>query len=668
MVDTMISLFESTATSFLTNGLGSLPDASKCEVVEERNGSYELELEYHISGKRYSELELRRIILVKPNPYSNPQPFRIYEISKPINGLVTVKAEHISYDMTGYPVSPFAASDAASALSGLKDNSVVDDCPFEFSTDMSCTGDFAILKPESMRTLLGGFDESILGLYGGEYEFDVYKTILHASRGTDSGVTVRYGKNMTDLKQEENCSNVYTAVYPFWYSDEWGLIELPEKTVATPGTYDYVRIYPLDLSSEWENSYEWEDEYPSEDEIRELANKYIADNNLGIPSVSLTVSFEQLSQAKEYEALSLLETVHLCDTVRVEFPKLNVSGNSKCVKTTYNVLTGKYDSIELGEAKADLANSIASRNECVDKKLNDRPTKSFMTDAVDKATKLITGGLGGYVVIRSSTGDKHPDEILIMDTNRIDTAKRVWRWNQNGLGYSANGYGGPYTTAITQDGHIVADFVDAGNLNADIIHGGTLTLGGFENNNGTIYVRDSEGKVLVTIDCNGIDGKNISSDKVICEGVSDLADGTQARVLTKIQKGRVELGMDESEVGRISACKGFDQDTRGISICLGVDSDFLSFSSLVDETGKTEHKLVYERANNQLGLGCDFSARGHNIREWNFLTEDGDYGKTITLHFVQVLEMNNNGTVARYGPDAYLTFTGGVLTDIQYYG
>lgn len=667
MVDTMIRLFESTSTSFMTNGLGSLPHASKCMIVEERNGSYELEMEYHISGKRYSEIELRRIIVAKPNPYSNPQPFRIYEISKPINGLVTVKAEHISYDMTGYPVSAFAASEVSAALSNLKENCVVD-CPFEFSTDMSRAGNLTILKPESMRSLLGGSNESILDVYGGEYEFDGYKTILHASRGTDSGVTVRYGKNMTDLKQDENCNNVYTAVYPFWYSDQWGLIELPEKTIATPGTYDYTRIYPLDLSSEWENSYEWEDEYPSEDEIRELANKYIADNDLGIPSVSLTVSFEQLSQAKEYEELSLLETVHLCDTVRVEFPKLNVSGESKCVKTTYNVLTGKYDSIELGEAKADLASSIALRNENVNEKLNNRPTKSFMTNAVDKATKLITGGLGGYVVIRSSTGGKCPDEILIMDTDSIDTAKKVWRWNQNGLGYSAHGYEGPYSTAITQDGHIVADFVDTGNLNANIIHGGTLTVGGFENNNGTIYVRDFEGNILVTIDCNGIDGKNISSDKVICEGTANLADGAQVRVSTKIQKGRVELGMDEGEVGRISACKGYDQDTRGVSTCLGVDSDFLSLSSLVDETGKTEHKLVYERVNNQLGLGCDFSARGHNIREWNFLTEGGDYGKTVTLHFVQVLEMNNDGTVARYGPDAYLTFTGGVLTDIQYYG
>ena len=172
MVDTMIRLFDSTATNFLSNGLGNLPDASKCEVVEERNGSYELEMEYHISGRRYSELELRRIIVAKPNPYAEAQPFRIYNISKPLNGLVTVKAEHISYDMSGYPVRPFTASDAATALSSLKTNAIVD-CPFELSTSWECDGQMTVQKPDSMRSLLGGSSGSILDVYGGKYEFDV---------------------------------------------------------------------------------------------------------------------------------------------------------------------------------------------------------------------------------------------------------------------------------------------------------------------------------------------------------------------------------------------------------------------------------------------------------------------------------------------------------------
>lgn len=371
MVDTVIQLFDSNETKFLTNGLGSLFDASKCEVTEERNGSFELEMEYPLSGKHYSDLQLRRIIVAKANPYVKPQPFRIYEITKPMNGIITVKAEHISYDMTGYPVSPFTSSGALSVMSRLNSSSMVN-CPFRFTTDLTSSSDFNLQKPISMRSLLGGSDGSILDTYGGEYEFDGFQVILHSNRGKNRGVTIRYGKNMTDLKQEENCSNVYTAVYPFWYSDEWGLIELPEKIIPASGSYDFTRVYPLDLSGEWENStYEWEDEYPTEDEIREMALNFVSENKIGIPSVSLTVSFEQLSQSGEYAALDMLETVRLCDIVNVEFPKLGVKESSKCIKTTYNVLTGKYSSIELGETSSNLANAIVSRDSVVKKTQED---------------------------------------------------------------------------------------------------------------------------------------------------------------------------------------------------------------------------------------------------------------------------------------------------------
>lgn len=523
MVDNMIRLFESTARSFSTNGLGALSEASKCEVVEERNGSFELELEYYVSGKHYKDLELRRIIVAKPNPYADPQPFRIYDISKPINGLVTIKAEHISYDMSGYPVSSIKADTAREALNQAKENCITE-CPFDFSTDLAESGSLAIQKPVSMRALLGGSGDSILDVFGGEYEFDGYKTILHDSRGTNRGVTIRYGKNMTDLSQEENCSNVYTAVYPyFWFegdeNDEERLVELPDaekKIVPTPGTYDFTRIYPLDVSGEWKNPSEFIRKWPSNDEMREIAQNYISDNELGTPKVSLTVSFEQLAQSKEYETIALLEDVRLCDTVNVEFPKLKVSATSKCIKTVYNVLTGKYSSIELGDSKSNLASSLVSRNEIVEEKINSRPTVSFMKEAVEHATKLISGGLGGYVVMHSSESSKngYPDEILIMDTPEIGTAKKVWRWNQGGLGYSSKGYHGPYHTAITQEGEIVADFVKTGDLTANIIKGGTLTIGGVDNTDGRIAVLDLSNNELITLSKNGINFSDKGTEPV----------------------------------------------------------------------------------------------------------------------------------------------------------
>lgn len=462
MVDTMITLHESTETSFTTNGLGALSDAITCEVTEERNGEFELEMEYPVTGIRYKELQLRRIIMAKPNPYSDPQPFRIYAITKPINGIITINAEHISYDMSGIPVSPFAADTIQNAFIKLKSSASVD-CPFLFSTDKTTSAKMSVIKPISMRSLLGGTEGSFLDVYGGEYEFDKFNVKLWNKRGADRGVSIRYGKNLTDLKQEENCSSVYTGVYPFWYSEQEGLVQLNEKIVKASGTYNFTRIYPLDLSQEWQ-------EKPNQEQLRTRANSYMKANNIGVPAVSLTVSFAQLSQSSEYAKYALLEDVHLCDTVGVEFPELNVSAIAKCIKTIYDAISNKYVSIELGESRTNLASTISNQKQ----KISETITKTFMQQAIENATQLISGGLGGYVIMHSSTGGKYPDEILIMDTDNIATAKKVWRWNKGGLGYSSNGYNGPFALAMTQDGQIVADFITTGELTGAIIKAGTI--------------------------------------------------------------------------------------------------------------------------------------------------------------------------------------------------
>lgn len=465
MVDSVILLFESTETSFTTNGLGPLSDAISCAVIEERNGEFELEMEYPINGIHYDEISLRRIILAKSNPYSSPQPFRIYNITKPISGIVTINAEHISYDLTGYPVSPFTADNITHAFERMRSN-IITNCPFSFWTDKTTKATMTTTVPYSVRSLLGGMNGSFLDVYGSaEYEFDRFIVKLHNNRGTNRGVSIRYGKNLTDLKQDENCSNVYTGVYPFWYYEEKGLVELPEKYINCEGTYNFVRILPLDLSDKFQDK-------PTETQLRTQAESYMKKNNIGIPKVSLTVSFISLAQSSEYYKIALLETVRLCDTVNVEFPELGVSATAKCISTTYNVLTDKYDKIELGDAKTTLASKIVDQNDSIQDAMD--TTRSSLEKAIEHATLLITGGLGGYVILHSSTGGKQPDEILIMDTPDIETAREVWRWNKGGLGFSNNGYEGPFRTAITQDGQIVADFITAGVFDGAIIKAGSI--------------------------------------------------------------------------------------------------------------------------------------------------------------------------------------------------
>lgn len=478
----MILLYPENEKEFDNNGLGAISDAISCTVTEERNGLFESEIQYPVSGLHYSEIKNRSIIFVKPNPYREPEPFRIYRITKPLSGQVTIYAQHISYDLSGIPVSPFSAGSVVAAFSNFQTQSAIDN-PFTFWTDKTSQGSFTVEVPSSIRSLLGGSEGSILDVYRGEYEFTRWTVKLWENRGQNNGVAIRYGKNLTDLQQDENISNIATGVYPYWKDSESSIVELPEKIVNAPGTYSFQKIIPLDLSQEFE-------EQPTEEQLRERAEKYVSDNNIGIPTVSIEVSFQPLEQTEEYKDIALLERVNLCDTVTVEYPELGVSATAKCVKTVYDALKDRYISIELGEAKTNIADTIANQQQ----EIEAAPSVSFVQQAISNATNLITGNKGGYVVLRDTNGDKEPDEILIMDTPDVNTAQKVWRWNNGGLGFSKTGYNGPYSTAITQDGAIVANFITIGTLIGNLIKTGRI-----ESHDGKVYFDLDAGELAASI-------------------------------------------------------------------------------------------------------------------------------------------------------------------------
>lgn len=490
-------LFSANETQFNTNGMGILSDCVSCIVVEERNGMFELEMQYPVDGIHYKSIEQRSIIFAKPSPTRNAQPFRVYRKTSPINGVVSIHAAHISYDLLGVPCSPFVANSAASAVSGVGTNAVVG-TPFSFMTDKDNVGEFVVDSPVSVRSLMGGRDGSILDVYGGEWEFDGFQVKLLNERGSNRGVSIRYGKNLTSIEQDENCSDVYTGIYPFAIDGNGLIIQLPEKVVNVEGEYGFTRILSVDLSGEFED-------VPTENQLREAARRYIETHNIGVPVVSLSLSFVQLEQAQEYKDQALFERVELCDIVNVQFENLGISATAKCIKTTYNVLLDRFESVDLGDAKTTIADTIVNQSIAV--KEASKLVGSALQAAVENATSIITGNKGGYVVIRSSTGAKEPDEILIMDQPSIEEAVNVWRWNKSGLGYSSTGYNGPYGLAMTHDGSIVADFITAGSLDANIIKSGAITShdGRFvlDLAGNTITVKDANGDVKLGFDASG---------------------------------------------------------------------------------------------------------------------------------------------------------------------
>ena len=456
-------LYPENETNFESNGLGPLSDALACTVEENRNGAFELSMEYPVTGVLFDELKHGSIIFVPPNDSSEPQPFRVYGKSTPLSGVVTVRAKHISYQLSHIPVSPFTAGSCAAALQGLKTNAV-EPCPFDFWTDKETTATFTVTEPASARSLLGGVAGSVLDVYGGEYEFNRYTVKLHKARGHDSGVVIAYGKNLVDIDQEESIENTITGVYPYYKDTNGNVLELPEKVVSSASAHNfpYPRTVPLDCSQEWQ-------ETPSVEQLRAYASAYVEKEGIGVPSVSLKVSFVPLWQTEEYKAIAPAERLNLCDIATVRFEKLGVNARAKVVQTVYDVLAGRYESITLGEASTNLADTIVAQ----DKAINAKADTSDLEAAAANASAWITGNKGGYVVLRRNA-DGQPYELLIMDKPTIEEATKVWRFNKSGLGYSSTGYNGTYGLAMTQDGQIVADYITTGTLSANLLRAGVL--------------------------------------------------------------------------------------------------------------------------------------------------------------------------------------------------
>lgn len=484
-------LYESNEQDFTSNGIGRLVDCVRCEVTEERNGIYEVEFDYPVSGRLYDEIIEGRIISVTHDDTKTRQPFIIYRRSAPIDGLVTFNAHHVSYNLSHCILQPFTASSVSDAFSQMASRSITP-CNFTFWTDKATGGNFAVDVPISIKEILGGIEGSILDVFGGgEYEWDKYTVKLYQNRGTDSGVTIRYGKNLTDLTQERDTSGMYNAVIPYWTNGEQ-TVTLGTEIVKMSGVTDPVAV-PLDMSSDFQDA-------PTTTQLKNAAQSKLNNSGAWSPDETITVDFVQLWQTDEYSDVAVLQRVKLCDTVTVIHPALGLTAQAKVVKVVYNALLDKYDSMELGNAKTSFADTIAKSIES--SIVKNVPSVGMMQAAIDHATQLITGGLGGYVVF-TFNADGEPQEMLIMDTDNVQTAVNVIRINKNGIGFSTRGYNGPFTSAWTIDGHFNADFITAGHISANYILGGILKLGGSGNGNGVLEIYNSSGVRIGKIDNTG---------------------------------------------------------------------------------------------------------------------------------------------------------------------
>lgn len=345
-------LFSPKATNFTGRGIGLLSDAISCKVIEERNGAFEMELVYPVDGLHYADITERSIIMAIPSPYRNAQPFRVYSMEQPINGVVTIKARHLSYDMTGIPVEPFTITGGIADIMDEIDTNAPLNTGFSLQGDVTGSATFTLDKPASMKSCLGGMEGSVLDLFGGEYLFDGYSVQLLASRGSVKDYKVAYAKNITAFKRTTDTGKLVTGIFPFWASGNDTQI-LTRKVVEIIEDADYTNVPVVDLTDKFESK-------PTKQQLLDAAEAYIADNDLGELEVSLDVSFVDLASIDEYAGRARDLKIDLCDTVTIVFPMYGVETQAKIVRIETNVLLERYELITVGTEQTTVADTIAS--------------------------------------------------------------------------------------------------------------------------------------------------------------------------------------------------------------------------------------------------------------------------------------------------------------------
>lgn len=387
----MAILYKANETNFTHLGLGMLHDAIQIFVTEERNGVFELEMKYPVSGDRFADLKLDRLIKADAGHSLKNQRFKIIRITKPLNGIVTVYAEHVSMLTRDLPLPPNVSysGDATSALNTWKNSIIgIDPNPFTVFSDISLpgSGSWSIKDVKNARDALGGVDGSLLDTYGGEYLFDNYDIKLYANRGKQSGALIAYGRNLTDLEQEENIAETYTSIYPYAVVTDDNqneiILTLPEYYLDSEYVSNYARrkILTVDFSG---------NDVTTVEQLRAKAEAYIINNRVGVPKVNLKIKYVDLAKTLDYEATQAIEEVNVCDWVTIYFEEYGIKTNEKIIKTVWDDLLQQYDSIEVGEARASLAQSI---NTTVDGKLETVAVNlNTIRLAADGKTKIYTG-------------------------------------------------------------------------------------------------------------------------------------------------------------------------------------------------------------------------------------------------------------------------------------
>ncbi|MBP5434140.1 phage tail spike protein [Ruminococcus sp.] len=299
--------------------------------------------------------------------------------------------------------------------------------------------------------------------------------------GSRSSTKIQLADNIVALSVDTDSTNIITRLIPLGYQLH------PEETAErlTIATVNSDCIYlddtnAIDQFGVIEGTVIFDDiTVPAN--LKAAGQDYLTNNN-------------RIRKAYQAQVLDLSTINNAYTAVKCgwTYPFLNeymdINEELRVMRRSVDIYKPYAPTIEIGD-RAERITDIATRTAKLIEYELPKQKLDILASAKATATELINAGINGYVVVNGN-------EILIMDTPDKSTATKVWRWNSGGFGYSNNGYSGPYDTAITMNGAIVADFITAGVLRGlEIING-----------NGTFHV-DTNGNVTASsVDINNGNG------------------------------------------------------------------------------------------------------------------------------------------------------------------
>ncbi|HBH3650240.1 TPA: phage tail protein [Clostridioides difficile] len=338
----MLRLYKANETNFKNNGLGILKDAVEAKVTEELNGLFELEFTYYVGSFLFDEIDYNKIVMADASPRLKNQLFRIYYISKELDGKILVKAEHISYDLLNNFIENLELKNITckEALNQIF-RACTEENRFVGYSDITGNKDFSISCVSPHNAI-----SDIQELFNNKSKLkrDNFNISLLNHIGESNNVLLAYRKNITGLTATYDTQEVITKIYPYAIkkSGKNKKITLPEKYIESKyiNNYPTQRIVAVDFS---------DDDVKNEESLRNKCKDYFIENNVDLPKVTYKVEFIDLSTTEDYKSYKMLETVNMDDEIIVRDYNLGINATARVVKTEYNPVLKKYNSVEIGD-------------------------------------------------------------------------------------------------------------------------------------------------------------------------------------------------------------------------------------------------------------------------------------------------------------------------------